>query len=114
MLAQIEQTGNRLAEVKVPESAIGEVREGAAARARAWAYPGTSFDGEVIAIAPAADTATYGQVVRVQLTISDPEGRLKSGMTGSAKIEGGRYPAVYVFTRALWRFFMVEVWSWLP
>ena len=114
VLAQIEQTGNRLAEVKVPESAIGEVREGAAARARAWAYPGTSFDGEVIAIAPAADTATYGQVVRVQLTISDPEGRLKSGMTGSAKIEGGRYPAVYVFTRALWRFFMVEVWSWLP
>lgn len=114
VLAQIEQTGNRLAEVKVPESAIGEVHEGAAARARAWAYPGTSFDGEVIAIAPAADTATYGQVVRVQLTISDPEGRLKSGMTGSAKIEGGRYPAVYVFTRALWRFFMVEVWSWLP
>lgn len=68
----------------------------------------------MIAIAPAADTATYGQVVRVQLTISDPEGRLKSGMTGSAKIEGARYPAVYVFTRALWRFFMVEVWSWLP
>ncbi|WP_029888465.1 efflux RND transporter periplasmic adaptor subunit [Polycyclovorans algicola] len=114
VLAKIEQVGNRLAEVEVPESSIGEVREGAAARARAWAFPGTSFDGEVIAIAPAADSATYGQVVRVQLSIDDPEGRLKSGMTGSAKVEGPRYPAIYVFTRALWRFFMVEVWSWLP
>lgn len=82
--------------------------------ARAWAYPGDGFDGEVIAIAPAADDSRYGKVVRVQLSIADPEGRLKSGMTGSAKIEGSRYPAIYVFTRAVWRFFMVEVWSWLP
>jgi putative peptide zinc metalloprotease protein len=114
VLAQIEQVGNRRAEVQIPESAIGEVHEGAAARARAWGFPGTSFAGEVIAIAPAADSASYGKVVRVQLSIDDPEGRLKSGMTGSAKVEGSRYPAIYVFTRALWRFFMVEVWSWLP
>lgn len=114
VLALIENAGDRLAEVQVPETGIGDVREGAPARARAWAYPGDGFDGEVIAIAPAADDSRYGKVVRVQLSIADPEGRLKSGMTGSAKIEGSRYPAIYVFTRAVWRFFMVEVWSWLP
>jgi putative peptide zinc metalloprotease protein len=68
----------------------------------------------VRSIAPVAEPGRFGQVVRVQIAVEDPEDRLKSGMTGAGKARGGWYPAIVVFTRALARFFLVEVWSWLP
>lgn len=113
-LATIEDRGQVLAEVRMPEAVIGEVDSEASAVARPWAYPGTSFAGKVVHIAPAAEDDRYGRVVRVQLSLEDPGQRLKSGMTGSAKVHAGWQPAGLVFTKALVRFVMVEVWSWIP
>lgn len=114
VLAQVEDVAQRLAEIRLPESAIGEIEVGRPATARVWAYPGTAFRGTVRHIAPVAEPGRFGQVVRVQIALEDPEDRLKSGMTGAGKARGGWYPAIVVFTRALARFFLVEVWSWLP
>ena len=114
VIGLIENTESRLAEVMISESAIGTLHEGARARLRAWAYPNSGFEGVVTRIAPVADTERYGRFVRVQVAVDDPDLRLKSGMTGAGKLAGPRYPAIWVFTRALWRFFMVEIWSWLP
>ncbi len=113
-LATIEDAGAVQAEVRMPEAVIGEVESGAAAVARPWAYPGTAFDGRVTRIAPAAEEDRYGRVVRVQLSLEDPEHRLKTGMTGNAKIDAGWQLTGLVFTKAIVRFLMVEVWSWIP
>lgn len=114
LLATIEDTGARLAEIRMPEASISDVTLEAQVSAKPWAFPGTAFDGQVTAIAPAAEDGEYGKVVRVLVSIADPEDRLKSGMTGNAKIDGGWQTAILVFTRALARFFLVEVWSWIP
>lgn len=113
-VALVEDAGQKLAEIRVPESSIGGVGVGHAAAAKSWAYPWSSFDGAVHSIAPAAEESQYGKVVRVQMRVDDPDDRLKSGMTGSAKIDGGWSVAGIVFTRALMRFLLIEVWSWLP
>lgn len=114
LLATVEDTGELYAEVLLPETAIGEVKLGAGASAKPWAFPASGFGGVVTRIAPNAEVGPYGKVVRVLVRIRDPEQRLMPEMTGSAKIEGGRYPLIYVYTRALIRFLLVEVWSWLP
>lgn len=114
VLVQIEDVSQRMAELQLPEAAIGEIEVGRPATAKVWAFPGTGFDGTVRQIAPVAEPGRFGQVVRVQIELEDPEGRLKSGMTGAGKARGGWHPAIVVFTRALARFFLVEVWSWLP
>jgi putative peptide zinc metalloprotease protein len=114
VIAVVEDAESRLAEALISETAVGALETGVGARLRAWAYPNSGFSGTVTHIAPTAESSRYGRFVRVQVAIDDPEGRLKSGMTGAAKLAGPRYPAIWVFTRALWRFFMVEVWSWLP
>lgn len=114
VLAVIEDAGVRLAEIRLPEAAVGEIAVGRPARARVWAYPGTSFRGEVRSIAPVAEEGSYGQVVRVQVALVDEHDRLKSGMTGVGKVRGEWHPTIVVFTRALARFLLVEVWSWLP
>ncbi len=89
-------------------------KPGNPATAKVWAWPGTSFSGEVTAVAPAAEAAPYGKVVRVQMSLQDPDGRPKPEMTGSAKAAGDRHMAIVVYTRALMRFIWIEVWSWLP
>lgn len=114
LLATVEDASELLAEIRLPESAIGEIVTGNGARARIWAFPGQGFDGTVRSVAPAAEDGAYGKVVRVQMSLQDPDGRLRPGMTGSAKAQGDRHLAIVVFTRALRRFLFVEVWSWLP
>lgn len=114
VFAVIEDSGVRLAELKLPEAAVGELAVGRPVKLRVWAFPGTSFRGEIRHIAPVAEPGRHGRVVRVQAAVEDPEGRLKSGMTGAGKARGDWHPAIVVFTRALGRFLFVEVWSWLP
>ncbi|AXQ28341.1 HlyD family efflux transporter periplasmic adaptor subunit [Solimonas sp. K1W22B-7] len=113
-LATIEDAGQRIAEVKLPENTIGEIKLDNAVTAKAWAFPGTGFDGKVTGIAPAAEDGEYGKIVRVQVAIEDPENRLLPGITGNAKVSGGWHPLFVAFSRALVRFLFVEVWSWIP
>jgi len=113
-LAVIEDAGERVAEIKLPENAIGEIKIGNEVNAKAWAFPGTSFEGKVLGIAPAAEDSPYGKVVRVRVSLSDPDNRLLPGMTGNAKVAGGWNIVLVQFTRALARFLFVEVWSWIP
>lgn len=114
LLAVVEDSRQRLAEVRVPEAAISEIAPGKHARARVWAFPASSFLGEIHRIAPAAEDGPYGKVVRVQVALDDPEQRLLPGMTGNAKLQGDWHPAIVVFSRALVRFVFVELWSWIP
>lgn len=118
------QRGDRLAtvvdrhhlqvEIKVPEEDVPQVRPGAKAWAKAWGLPGSAFRGTVTSIAPSAEDAPYGKVVRVYMTIDQPDARLAPEMTGYAKVRGHWYPVIVAFTRPIVRFFMVEIWSWLP
>lgn len=114
LLGYVEDTTHRLGEIQLPESAVGEIEVGRPVSAKLWAFPGTSFDGVVRAIAPAAEEGSYGMIVRVQVELQDPDGQLKSGMTGNAKAQGHWHPLIVVFTRAIMRFLLVEVWSWIP
>lgn len=114
LLATIESTGPLHAEIRVPESQIGEVRIGAPVRVRVWAHPNESLHGEVLHIAPNAEEDSYGKTVRVLVSLDDPEGLLRVELTGQGKIASRRLPAAIVFTRAIARFLFVEVWSWLP
>src|SRR3546814_330513 len=95
-------------------SAIDQIANGGKAKAKVWAFPAGTFEGAVRSIAPSAEQGAYGKVVRVQVELQDPDHQLLPGMTGNAKIAGHWYPAIVVFTRALLRFFFVEVWSWIP
>jgi len=94
---------------------ISEVAISAAVRMKVWAYPDRFFLGEVINIAPVIEQETaYERVTMVTTVVDNHEELLRSGMTGFAKIDGGTKPVIVAFTRMFVRFFMVEMWSWLP
>ena len=111
----VQDTRNIQAEIQIPESDIGDVRNGGRAKIRLWAEPLKVYYGYVISIAPKADTLPDGSnIVRVVVEIPNTDYMLRPSMTGAAKVSGGSKPLIIAFTRPLVRFFVVEVWSWLP
>jgi multidrug resistance efflux pump len=124
----VEDARRMHAEVLIPEEDIGDIERGDQVRLVTWAYHDEMFHGEVVDIAPVATvTADFvvegsdvtvgdpdSKVVRVTTEIPNPDDRLKSEMTGYAKIAIGDRPVWDVLLRPLYRWFKVEFWSWIP
>jgi putative peptide zinc metalloprotease protein len=129
--------GGARAEVEVPEEEGAAVQPGADVQVAPWAFANRTFHGTVVKIAPVATTSsarssdevfssqssagaqvslsgTSSTVVRVITEIPNPDGLLKSEMTGYAKIAAGYRPVWRVLFGPLIRWVRVEVWYWLP
>ena len=68
----------------IPAEHLGRVRVGQRADVSSDAYAGRSFEGEIIAIAPAVDSATNTALARIRL--ANPGRLLKIGMFAQAQI----------------------------
>jgi RND family efflux transporter MFP subunit len=136
LLATVEDNRSVIAEIDLPEYYIGEIKIGMLVEIKTWAYSGDGFTGKVVDVAPiAVDSedaelqrssekqeqgtvrvlnAQQEKIVRVMAELPNSKNRLKPGMTGFAKVKGRWLPMGVVLTTGLVRFFLVEVWSWLP
>ena len=113
-LAVAEQTDQVKVEIEVPESDIGYVKENSEVRCRFQVYNDENFYGVVTSIDSNVTEQSYGKIVNVGTVLENQDERLKSGMTGYAKIKSEKMPLWKVLSLALIRFVQVEVWSWLP
>jgi putative peptide zinc metalloprotease protein len=112
--AVVENTSEVFIEIEVPESDVGFVNIPAPVKARTWAYHEQTIDAVATMIDATVIKKEFGNVVKVICQVDNADGRLKSGMSGQAKIEGVSMPVWKVFTRAIARFIRIELWSWVP
>ena len=61
-----------------------------------------------------AEAIASSTTLKVIATMDNHDGRLNTGMTGVAKIEGQTMPVWKAFSQAIIRFVKVQVWSWIP
>jgi len=113
-LAVAEQTDQVKVEIEIPESDIGYVKDDSKIRCRFHVYHDEDFDGVVKTIDANVTEENYGKVIKVVTLLENKDERLKSGMTGYAKISAEKMPLWKVLSMAIIRFVKVEVWSWLP
>ena len=100
LVMEIADTRHLRAEIHVAESEIGDVAPGQVVNLRLAAFPDRRFTGVVEEIAPVAVPGEFGTIsFRVRCNVEDPDGLLRPGMTGSAKIEAGRYPLARLIAR---------------
>ena len=114
VIAVLENTRRLQAQISLPEFAARHVRVGAAARIRAWNAPVDDHDGTVVSVAPSAEVGENGRIIRVLVDIQAADGVLQPEMSGQAKVVAGKEPLAVAFSRAIVRFLMIELWSWLP
>jgi RND family efflux transporter MFP subunit len=116
LFATLEQAQTIRAEIQVPEGDAPLVRVGAGVKVVLWAYPGETFTGSVTEVAPVAAVPSNSKVnsVRVVAELPNPDQRLKSNITGYAKIHAGRMLFGFVLSRLIIRWFQVQFWYWIP
>jgi putative peptide zinc metalloprotease protein len=115
LIAEVHELKRLVVEIEVPERDIGPVRVGQGVLLKARAYPADSFNGEVVGIAPAMHSSSLPggpKMVRVATLIDNADLRLKSGMTGYAKIDCGTRSLAEVLAHGTVGALRVEVWSW--
>ncbi len=115
LIAEVHAVKTVMVEIAVPEKEIAEVKIGHKIVLKAQAHPYTSFEGQVIAIAPVATKPTDWRPERTVLVttkLDNAAGLLKPEMTGNAKIFCGRQRLMELVTRRLVRYLRVEFWSW--
>jgi hypothetical protein len=108
----------------VPETDIDNVRLGGPVRLRLWGAPERTLIGRSVAIAPDAQTPASANpqnpqsgssnVVRVRAEVPNPDGLLHPNTDGYAKMAGYHMPTWRAFLQLFERFFLVEIWSWIP
>ncbi|SLM32699.1 Putative membrane-associated Zn-dependent proteases 1 [Desulfamplus magnetovallimortis] len=114
LFAQVEDTSKVRIEIKIPEGDIGEVAQGNSVVIKLRTFPNRTFRSEIRKIYPSTMESSSGRYVVGDCIVINSGGDLKSGMTGYAKIMGSEMLAFEAFSRALVRFFKIEVWSWIP
>jgi len=77
-LVQIEQNTRLRLVVAVPEAQVAGIAKGAAVSFTVPAYPGETFEGTIARPSQALDTRTRSMLV--ELDVSNPQGRLATGM----------------------------------
>jgi len=75
----------------VPDTVLPRVHLGATQAVTTEAYPGSDFTGRISMVAPSADPKS--RVFEVEITIPNPDGRLKPGMVAALSLEAAGDPA---------------------
>ncbi|MEW6305960.1 MAG: efflux RND transporter periplasmic adaptor subunit, partial [Verrucomicrobiota bacterium] len=115
LIAKVHEMQTVTAEISVSEKDISEVRVGQSVVLKCRAYPGRSFNGTVVSIAPIATKSEDWRAERTVLVTTQLENDallLKPEMSGNAKIYCGERRVFDLLTRRIARFLRVEFWSW--
>jgi RND family efflux transporter MFP subunit len=91
---QLADTAQVKAVFGVPDVSLGTVQLGSSQTLVLDAYPGQEFAGKVTEISAAADQQT--RVFSVEVTLPNPDGRLRAGMIASLRVGGAGMPPVPV------------------
>ena len=99
-------------EILVDEGEVGYLQMGQKTRLKMNSYPTKSFSGAVSLLGTQLIDKNPHRYYRLEARMDDPDGLLRSGMAGKAKIEIGWRPIGYVFLRKPFRFLWKKLWVW--
>jgi putative peptide zinc metalloprotease protein len=123
-LGKIVNRNSMKARILVRDWELEDVKEGAAVKVKVTPFPFRTYEGSVDRILPAAavdrpitqteDLSRMGQKLTnyfaIEMNFPNPDGSLREGMTGTARIAGKSSPLGWQLCRAAWRWTESQVW----
>ena len=87
--------------VQIDETEIAGVQAGQTAEVTLDAYDGQTFTGEVVRVSPGATQSSGISVFTATVTLPNPDGQLRSGMTAEAEIIQSQERGLLIPSRAI-------------
>jgi RND family efflux transporter MFP subunit len=105
VFAQVSPLDTLRVEIGIPETEIARVRPGQVVRVKVLAFPDRQFKGRVTEVGWQGEEAEPGRptVFKVVGRIANPDGALRSGMTGRGRVDVGSDTLLARFLRGTWR-----------
>jgi multidrug efflux pump subunit AcrA (membrane-fusion protein) len=110
LICDVEDAQTLEVVIAVDEDQAARVRPGQKVRLKARSLPFDVFEVQVERIAPRATQGEVQSAVNVYCRLDDPDRRLRSGMTGYARIRCGRNAIGSVFVTNCARLIRTEFW----
>jgi putative peptide zinc metalloprotease protein len=122
--ARVVDRSTMRARILVQDRELPDVQPGASAKVKVLPFPFRTYSGHVDKILPAAaldhpvaqtvKLERLGQelanFVAVEMEVPNPDGTLREGMTGKAKISGPRHSLAWQAGEATWRWVRSQFW----
>jgi multidrug efflux pump subunit AcrA (membrane-fusion protein) len=112
LFAEIADTSHATVDVGMPEEDLPLLRSGLPAAVKLQGYPAQTFRGKVDVISPKSEAAGDSRVFFARVDIPNPNGVVRPGMQGEAKVSAGWHPAGYVLFRRPAMWVWAKLWSW--
>ena len=112
MLFEIASLYSYRVSLQVDERDISYVNPGQAVTLVLSALPEQEFNVAVESITPVTRAAEGRNFFRVEASLEDPDGLLRPGMEGVAKISIDQRRYVWIWTRELIDWFRLWSWRW--
>jgi multidrug resistance efflux pump len=111
--AQVLDLSSAVIQIAVPERDAPLLHPGQAAAIKLDSYPARTWRDPVSVVGPEAQPADGDRTFTAEVKLSNPDARLRAGMTGRAKIFIAWRPAGYVLLRGTALWIWQTMWNWI-
>ncbi len=111
-ILSLQRTDTVEVKILVPEEDLDVVKIGQPVALKVTSYPAMSFKGQVVNIQESVAENGRTSIFTAISVLPNPDGLLRSGMSGYAKIYCGKLSLGSKLIRSIMRFFRVEFWAW--
>lgn len=111
--AEVVNTSQADVDVAIQEEDVPLLRIGQAVSVKLEGFPTRTFHGEVVIVSPTSQLQGDERTFYARVRVPNPDGAVRDGMQGRAKIFTGWDPAGKVFFRRPTMWIWSKLWSWL-
>jgi RND family efflux transporter MFP subunit len=110
--AEVIDTAHTSVDVAVEQTDLPLVQPGQSAAVKLESFPTRKFRGQVTVTSPASGMEGDQRVFFARVDVPNPDGAIRSGMQGRAKVSTGWRPAGVVLFRDAGMWAWSKLWSW--
>jgi Cu(I)/Ag(I) efflux system membrane fusion protein len=111
-LVDIVDNSQALVDVAVTENDVALLRSGEQTSLKLDGFPTRTFHGQVAVVSPQGILLDGGAIFFARVSVTNPDGALRSGLQGRGKISTGWRPAGVVMFRSIGMWIWTKLWNW--
>jgi multidrug efflux pump subunit AcrA (membrane-fusion protein) len=110
--AQVMDSARATVNVAVAEEEINLLTAGERGSVKLEGLPTSTFKGDITVVSPSSTPEGEQRMFYARVSVPNPEGTIRPGMQGRAKLYVGLRPAGYVLFRGIGMWAWTKLWGW--
>ncbi len=111
-LIEVVDISRAMVDVAIDQEEVAFLKPGERADVKLESFPTKTLQGTVAIVSPKSESRADDRVFFARVRVPNPDGKIRTGMQGRAKVWAGWRPAGYVLLRRPLMWIWSKLWSW--